>query len=106
MGRMNAIIGAHGTYCDGGHFDRHLLGMLQISVGSVATLNLSSFEELTFRQGRAAHFGSQAWLDENPPPHRAGEDAERLKKAFARGLGVGNRFRHSCADGRARIKSR
>lgn len=87
MRRLNAIIGANTAYCDGGDFDRHWLGMVQHAGGRAATFDIGNFDDLKLKLPHGGHFRLQTWLNDSPPPHRARQDAERLMKALARGLG-------------------
>ncbi|MDY6947270.1 MAG: hypothetical protein SXG53_16285 [Pseudomonadota bacterium] len=88
MRHLNTILGKDMAYCDGGAFDRHWLAMLQHAAGRTATFDLGDFAMLTLKLPHAGHQRLSSWLQASPPPHRARQDAERLIKAMARGMGV------------------
>ncbi|RPF71115.1 3'-5' exonuclease family protein [Aurantiacibacter spongiae] len=88
MRQLNEILGTSVAYCDGGGLDRHWLAMLQHAAGRNATFDLGDFAMLAFRLPHAGHQRLSSWLQASPAPHRGRQDAERLMKALARGLGV------------------
>lgn len=85
---LNAIIERHTAFCDGGQFDFAWARRLVLAAKVTNTFKLGDFDMLTGRCDHAGYTRLVRWLDRAPARHRARDDAERLMKALARGLGV------------------
>lgn len=86
---LNKILGPGGiAWCDGGVAD----GYWARTLADVATVEpmftIASWDRLATGFSQLAHARMLDWLQRTPPRHRARDDAERLMKAIARGLGL------------------
>ena len=85
---LNAITDGHPAFCDGGPHDEHWARMLVRASGVRPRFALGDFDHLGTRLDQLGYMRMLRWMDRAPPRHRARDDAERLMKALARGLGV------------------
>lgn len=88
---LNAITGGHPTFCDGGGHDFHWASMMARASGVRPTWAIGDFDHVGTLLERSGYARMVAWLDRATPRHRARDDAERLMKALARGIGVEHR---------------
>jgi hypothetical protein len=85
---LNTILGDRPAYCDGGPHDLNWARMLARASQVPATFKIGDFDMLTGVLPPLAYTRMVHWLDHTSPLHRARDDAERLMKALARGLGI------------------
>lgn len=85
---LNAITRAHPVFCDGGAHDVHWLRMLADASGVRPAFPIGDFDHLAVELDQTGYMRMVHWLDRAPTRHRARDDAERLMKAIARGLGA------------------
>ncbi len=87
--RLNSIIGFRGhALVDGGEHDVRWLNMLVGASLDRAIFRLSDFDHVALRLEREGYARVVRYLDLTPVPHRALDDAVRLMRALAEGLGV------------------
>ncbi len=84
---LNEILGDRAAYCDGGPHDLNWARMLAKASTVPASFRIGDFDMLTGTLPLPAYKLMVNALDSNVPRHRARDDAERLMKAFACGLG-------------------
>lgn len=85
---LNAILDGRPAYCDGGSYDVHWARMLASGSGVRPTFAIGDFDHLAVLCDQIGYMRLVRWLDRAPARHRARDDAERLMKALARGLGL------------------
>lgn len=85
---LNAITAGHAAFCDGGGHDEHWARMLARASGVRPIFPLGDFDHVAQLLDQLGYMRMLRWMDRAPPRHRARDDAERLMKALARGLGV------------------
>lgn len=85
---LNQITGGHPAFCDGGEHDLHWARMLSRASGIRPTWAIGDFDHVAMLLDQLGYRGMLEWMDRAPPRHRARDDAERLMKALARGLGI------------------
>lgn len=88
MTALNAIVGSQTAFCDGGAYDGYWLTTLARAAGVVPSFKLADFDALIGRLDQRGYTRMLRFLDRAPPRHRARDDAERLMKALARGMGA------------------
>ena len=84
---LNVIVGDHVAFCDGGPSDAAWARRLGLAARVPIAFGLGDFDALTARCDQSGYMRLVRWLDRAPARHRARDDAERLMKALARGLG-------------------
>ena len=85
---LNAITGGHPAFCDGGEHDLRWARTLASASEIRPVFALGDFDHLGTRLDQLGYMRVLRWMDRAPPRHRARDDAERLMKALARGLGA------------------
>jgi DNA polymerase III subunit epsilon len=84
---LNAILGEQAAFCDGGPYDLHWARMLASESTIRPTFAIGDFDHLAMRCDADGYQRLVRWLDRAPAAHRARDDAERLMRAFAIGIG-------------------
>jgi DNA polymerase III epsilon subunit-like protein len=85
---LNRIMaGTPVAYCDGYEFDQSWSSALFRNAQIEATFKLKSIEEMPRMHLRVVRHHIRAYLGSMEVPHRAGEDALRLMKAYTYALG-------------------
>lgn len=85
---LNAIVGGHIAFFDGGSHDLNWLGMLRRGSDVQLNLRYGDFNMLISSMSHAQRSRYSDFKSSTPAPHRAGPDARRLMSAIACGLGV------------------
>lgn len=85
---LNDILDANTAFCDGGAHDQHWAWMLARASGVKPKWKIQGFDQLAGRLEQLGYMRMLRWLERALPRHRARDDAERLMKALARGMGV------------------
>ena len=85
---LNGIVGGGAAFRDGGGHDEHWARMLARASGVRPTFALGDFDHVAQLLDQLGYMRMLRWMDRAPPRHRARDDAERLMKALARGLGI------------------
>lgn len=85
---LNAIVGGHTAFCDGGASDFAWARRLVLAAKIPNSFRLGDVDMLFGRCDQLGYMRLVRWLDRAPARHRARDDAERLMKALAHGLGL------------------
>lgn len=85
---LNAILGDHVAYCDGGASDLAWTRRLVLAAKTANAWRYGDVDALFARCDQSGYMRLVRWLDRTPARHRARDDAERLMKALARGFGL------------------
>lgn len=88
MARLNAIIGAHAAFCDGGNWDLGWNRRLVRAAGILNSYRWGDYAMLVGRLNEAGRMRPRDWLAATPARHRARDDADRLMLALAHALGL------------------
>ncbi len=78
------------VWCDGGPYDVHWQRALFEAAGIKPSFTLGNWSGLLRSLPERCRERAMTALEEAPPPHRAGADAEQLIKALASGLAEAN----------------
>ena len=89
MAHINEMASNPFAWCDGGSQDDHWLGTLAHAASVVPRFRLADWDMLGGALSSDGYRRMVRWLETSPPPHRAGDDAARLLRAVAVGLGQG-----------------
>lgn len=84
--KANGMIGSHVAFCDGGEHDLRWLLHLAQAAGFPPSFRLADWDALGGALTSTQYEAMISWCEGQPVLHRAGDDAERLLRAFAAGL--------------------
>lgn len=93
---LNRVIGSHAAFCDGGRSDFGWARRLVLAAGVMNTFRLGDFNMLIGRCNGEGQARVVEWFRNNPAPHRASGDAERLLRGLAHGLGLAPDIKPLC----------
>lgn len=85
---LNQITRGRPAFCDGGQHDVRWARMLASASGVRPIWPIGDFDHLAVELDQAGYARMLRWMERAPPRHRARDDAERLMKGLARGLGI------------------